>query len=115
MTKRSILLLCGCLLPLLTSGCRSTADEINANIDRGNPIVQAIAKYRQDHGEFPQQLDMLIPIYLPEIPQTTRGESFEYKLDRLQGYYLCFDVFTKRNFGCCYNKRLDFWDCGFGD
>lgn len=115
MNPRNTLLACCCLVVLFIVACTSTRDEITANQGRGDVIIQAIAKYVHDHGRLPERLAVLAPVYLQEIPQTTRGDNFAYRQDDLQGYYLCFDVSTTRNLGCCYNQRLDFWDCGFGD
>lgn len=113
--SKIVISLCGFLV-LCATACTSMSaqEEINKNIERGNPIVRAIDKYKQDHGDLPKELPILVPAYLPGLPRTIRDQDFVYKLDELEGYYLCFDVPTKRNFGCCYNARLAFWDCGFG-
>ncbi len=105
--------LCGFLI-LCAVACRSAQEEINLNIERGNPIVGAIDKYKQDHRELPKELQALLPTYLPSLPKTIREQDFAYKLDELEGYYLCFDVPASTKSGCCYNARLAFWDCGFG-
>ena len=115
MSMRNALLACCCLLILVAVACTSTAEEIATNRERGSAIVQAITKYVQDRGQLPEKLEVLVPSYLSKIPKTTRESDFAYRMDDLQGYYLCFDVPTKRNLGCCYNHGLDFWDCGFGD
>lgn len=115
MVIRNIPLACTWFCILLSLSCTSSADEIKASQERGSGIVQAIERYELDHGHLPEQLAALTPEYLAIVPKSADDKDFIYKPDRLDGYYLCFDVSSKRNLGCCYNDRLRFWDCGFGD
>jgi len=63
-----------CLLILAATACKSNqiseADEIKANQERAQPILQAIGAYEKDHGQWPESLDLLTPTYLAEIPKT---------------------------------------------
>jgi hypothetical protein len=77
-------------------------------------LVLALSEYEQDHGRFPERLEALVPTYISNIPQTTTGQSFEYTIDDLQGYYLCFYVTRSTDWGCCFNQRLEMWDCAYG-
>jgi hypothetical protein len=106
------LILLGCLLVLSLSSCLSKDDEIKVNQERGNKIVQAINDYQREQGQFPKQLDLLVPNYLSEIPKTISGYDFEYGLDDLDGYYLGFDI--QRGNGCGYAPRFQVWDCTGG-
>jgi len=90
------------------------AGVINRNIERGNVIVGAINHYQEDHGSLPEQLDILVPDYLPEIPRTITGGSYEFILSSIDIYMLCFDV-PGANPGCCYLRRHEAWDCSYGD
>ena len=93
------------------------AEAKEANRERGVEIVEALDRYKQDNGRFPEELGVLVPTYLVEVPETTRGESFDYEPDELEGYYLCFYLNRRKTIGCCYNDRLEFWDCfrNYGD
>ena len=50
----------------------------------GDRVVQALARYRDDKGEYPDRLDRLIPGYLEEIPYTgmIAYPEFSYRKDR---------------------------------
>jgi hypothetical protein len=88
--------------------------EIRSNTEVANSIVNAIDHFELDEGQLPLQLEALVPDYLTSIPKTTDGGTFGYAVDSLDGYYLCFDVVSLPNLGCCYNDRLQLWDCSFG-
>lgn len=50
----------------------------------GDRLVQALAQYRDDKGEYPDSLDRIIPGYLEEIPYTgmIAYPGFFYRKDR---------------------------------
>lgn len=37
-------------------------------IERGTAIIQALDSFRTDYGEYPTELEQLVPRYLPEVP-----------------------------------------------
>jgi hypothetical protein len=113
MRAKKELLRATCFLVLVTSACMSTADINTTNQERAGPIIQAISSYEQDHRQLPEQLSVLVPTYLPELPLTTAEQDFTYILHHLDGYYLCFS-FRHSNAGCCYYHRLELWDCTRG-
>jgi hypothetical protein len=39
----------------------------------GNEVVRALRAYYSDHDAFPDDLDALVPTYLPSIPKPTAG------------------------------------------
>ena len=57
---------------------------VRPGIQIGDRLVQAIAQYRNDKGEYPDSLDRLIPGYLEEIPYTgmIAYPEFSYLKDR---------------------------------
>lgn len=114
-TARAVLVTLCCLI-LLTSSCSRMieADVINGNIERGNTVVEAIKHYQEDHGSLPEQLDILLPDYLSEIPKTITGGSYTFTLSYIDIYMLCFDV-PGAHPGCCYLHRHEAWDCSYGD
>jgi hypothetical protein len=50
----------------------------------GDRLVQALVRYRNDYGEYPDSLNRLIPGYLEEIPYTgmIAYPEFSYRKDR---------------------------------
>lgn len=36
--------------------------------ERGVPVVDAVLRFRSDNGQYPEQLDELVPGYLPAVP-----------------------------------------------
>ncbi len=117
--KNIVLLWCCLIAAFLTSCVNADASEENkVNQVRAATIIAAIDKYSQDHLQLPDRLDLLTPLYISELPKTTRGIDFSYRLDSLEGYYLCFGEGSKRSakdFGCCFYHRLNLWDCTPGD
>jgi hypothetical protein len=116
--KKFYLLMSCWILVLCLSACstnRTTNEIITANQERASEIISALARYQQAHGQFPDQLDLLVPTYLAQIPITISGQNFEYQPNALEGYYLLFLVDSDESLACGYNKRLEGWDCSRGD
>lgn len=102
---------CTCGTSYIEARDQRAADEIRAAKEQAEPILVAIDRYDDEHGHLPQQMESLLPTYLPAIPKTVAGQEFRYELHHIDGYYLCFDVVSKPSVGCCYYHRLEFWDC----
>lgn len=49
---------------------------------RGVAVIEALNRYRQDHGAYPTTLEALRPQYLESIPQPTAGEG-RWRYDRM--------------------------------
>jgi hypothetical protein len=66
----------------------------------GDRIVQSLAQYRDDNGDFPDQLDQLCPDYLAEIPYTgmISYPNFTYDKLKLGDYELRIDCSWGFNF-----------------
>lgn len=88
-----------------------------ANQDQALQVIQAIQQYENVNHCFPTSLEGLTPDYLSALPTTINDQPFEYLLDDIEGYKLCFYVNGSESRGCCYLYRLDGWDCffDFGD
>jgi hypothetical protein len=52
-------------------------------IEAYDPVVDAVERYREDHGAYPASLSVLVPSYLPETPSiyVRGGESLHYAPD----------------------------------
>ncbi len=50
--------------------------------DRSRPLIAAIALFEKDHGRPPAKLELLVPKYINEIPNTGMGAypKYEYKV-----------------------------------
>ncbi len=118
MKRKPRAVLACCLLVVAVLACEgshiSVEDEIRANEKTARPILQAIEAYKTGHGRLPEAITQLAPEYLSEVPSTVGGGTFEYKLDEVDGYYLCFRLAARRDRGCCYIPRWALWDCSPG-
>jgi hypothetical protein len=50
-----------------------SSSKKSESIQLGNKIIKALRSYRSDHGCFPDNLEALVPAYLPTIPNPTAG------------------------------------------
>jgi hypothetical protein len=99
---------------------RSPLDqEIKTGMERGNRIIQAIEAYHSAKGEYPPTLDVLFPTYLSDIPMTSTGQVYFYRLfdgssplaDEV--YWISFRAINQDHVACTYFRRLDTWDCDY--
>lgn len=54
-------------------GCSNEKSLMTATTVSGNTIVEALEKFHNDHGRYPDALTELVPNYLPEIPPPVWG------------------------------------------
>jgi hypothetical protein len=113
---------CG-MVALGLVGCKDPAVESYAEVQiteqQARPVISAIHRYQQDHNQWPKQLDTLVPTYLPSIPKAAKDISFSYRTNDVDGYLLCYPYRSvsrdsQKPGPCCYDRRLDFWDCSPG-
>ncbi len=116
--------LLGIFLCLLLAACDGTNARIDEKADKetARALINAINQYRENRGQFPTSLDLLVPEYLSALPQTTRKKDYTYRAfhdsDRGDDYELCFaDENERQDYGCCYMyffdnpPNYDGWDC----
>ncbi|MBM3190705.1 MAG: hypothetical protein FJZ90_18550 [Chloroflexi bacterium] len=53
--------------------------------DRSRPLVEAIERYAEEHGQPPPDLQALVPEFLDRVPQTGLWDCPEYGYQRLAG------------------------------
>jgi hypothetical protein len=72
---RKISLVCASALVIALSGCGQdwTAAKIAESQRRGNEIVAALERFRANRGEFPKELEELVPDYVAEIIKPVAG------------------------------------------
>lgn len=80
-----IVVLLICMVPVaLAAFLPNNQDERDRFLAEGEgrwkstSIIRALAWYHADHGEYPEQLEMLVPAYLDEIPDTERLGGWNY-------------------------------------
>ena len=120
-TKSKLILTC-CFIIFIVSACQSKEEMvqkrvefIRINEERGSKIVQALNEYEQDHGTVPEQLEELVPTYLPEVPRTSNEEDFIYKMVKVSKsirFSLYFRV--EGTLSCGYNDPFKMWECSPG-
>ena len=94
-------------------GCCSPYECSAAVEGRSNyaPVIDALASYRNDHGNYPETLEELIPAYASEIPTTSSVDSTGLEYFRMKDSYL----FSFRYYGpgtnrCEYSPESE-WVC----
>ena len=101
------------LIVLMLSLCACTARNTEseqrraANMRSGDTIVSAIKNYQKVTGKLPQDLEVLRPDYLSDIPRTKLDTAFELYISEAHGFLLCF--FDGQL--CCYLGNPDLWEC----
>ena len=74
----------------------SDAQSVDATIERGDEIVQAITSYQNLHGRYPRRLDDLVPQHIASIQPPLAGDSaWLYGLHSVRGR-----VHFHLSFGC---------------
>jgi hypothetical protein len=97
----------------------SLDQEIKTGIERGNRIVQAIEVYHTAKGEYPPSLNELMPVYLNDLPITSTGQAYFYRLFDTGSplasdvYWVSFRAINQDHVACTYFRMLDYWDCNY--
>lgn len=74
-------------------------------------VVEAVEKYYDDHGAYPDSITDLIPGYIAQLPYTFDGHEIWYKPSETQIYRVGFDP-SERKY-CVYLKKNNYLECGF--
>jgi hypothetical protein len=92
----------GCCGP---SECRPAKE----GFARYAPVIQALERYRQEHGAYPPALADLVPAYLPRIDEP---ESADLRYDRRDaGFDLGFTYYGPGVNNCWYESTRKSWSC----
>ena len=103
----------------ISTPASSLEQEINTGIERGNHIVQAIEVYHTAKGSYPSTLNDLSPTYLNDIPMTSTGQAYFYRLFDVSSplasnvYWVSFRAINQDHVSCTYFRNLDYWDCNY--
>jgi hypothetical protein len=89
----------------------TTLDRVKPKcIILGNKIVSALEVYHVDKGEYPDELEKLVPDYINEIPVLPVGNrKWQYRGGK-DNFHLLFSNNPKSNYpNCSYVSSLDEW------
>jgi hypothetical protein len=76
----------------------------------GDKIVFALKAYYKDNGEYPDELEQLIPDYLDEIPELPVGTKKWQYTGKKDLFFLLFSGNRVSNYpNCTYVSELDQW------
>jgi len=73
------------------------------------PVIIALNKYHETHGDYPIALETLIPDYLGQVPKEVNGYPIEYTKTE-SGYSLQFSYEGPGMNYCTYTPEKQ-WDC----
>jgi hypothetical protein len=97
----------------------SLAQEIHTGIERGNRIIMAIEAYHKAKGTYPPTLNELSPAFLSDLPITSTGQAYFYRLFDGSSplasdvYWVSFRAINQDHVACTYFRMLDYWDCNY--
>jgi hypothetical protein len=103
----------------ISTPASSLEQEINTGIERGNHIIQAIEAYHTAKGSYPPTLNELSPTYLKDIPMTSTGQAYFYRLFDASSpltsnvYWVSFRAINQDHVSCIYFRAFDYWDCNY--
>jgi hypothetical protein len=88
-----------------------------AGTEHGFLLIAALESFNRDQGYYPDSLDLLIPVYLNEIPSPPQGHAYSYRLFEVghplerEIYWLAFRLRVAPGTICTYYRRLELWNC----
>jgi hypothetical protein len=112
-TNLDMLKLVYCLVPLVLAGCCAPMEcrPAREGFVSYQPVIDVLAKYRDEKGAFPLSLESLTPNYLAKIPAPVRNsDGLKYTSDGAT-YELKFSYGGPGNNICTYRSMQDRWDC----
>jgi len=66
-----------CVLPIITL-FRLDGPSAQQGQQHAAPLMDALERYRQDKGEYPERVDILVPTYLAAVPQAGWRYPYTY-------------------------------------
>ncbi len=81
--------------------------------DQAIDLLIALEQYKTDTGKYPSNLELLVPAYLPHIPQPAPRWRYEYKLQAgNEEFFISFDVGRNMDGDYCeYDSKIRLWMC----
>ena len=111
----SKLLLFSLLFILFLSSCSSVEEPpgVGEKAEQGyavcNPIVDALERYHNDKGAYPETLNELTPEYLATVPQEVNNYPIRY--DPVEGSFMLAFEYAGPGINVCIYSPEDEWKC----
>lgn len=61
------------------------ADGMKRMVPEGDTIVRALEDYHRQYGDYPRELDQLVPRFLDEVPREPFSYDYFYRLEKSYG------------------------------
>ena len=88
------------------------AASLEQGRENASELLLALEKYRQDKGEYPQEMGALVPDYLSDIPRSAPRYEYSYKAcANGSGYILYFRLTGANDEWCGYSTGTEEWKC----
>ncbi len=81
--------------------------------ERADKLLIALEQYKHDTGNYPSDLDLLVPTYLPTIPRPAWRWSYEYERQS-DGEKFVISFMVGKNIDgdyCEYSSLAQTWQC----
>ncbi len=108
--KSICVIACVVCMSLVSCGYDPSYDPRKAPISNAKIIIQALDAYRNSTGEYPVELDQLIPDYLESIPDPQWGTN-EWEYNRANWDLYSIEIRRSENWyeGYYYDSSTDSW------
>ena len=108
-----ICLLLGCCWALLFSVYGINGPSAQQGQENATGLIMALEQYKTEVGSYPSSLELLVPTYLPDIPQPAQGWQYQYQsLESGKEFMLSFTIGKSLDGDYCeYTSITKHWQC----
>ena len=108
-----ICFLVGCCWTLLFPIYGINGPTARQGQEKAVSLLMALEQYKTDTGQYPSSLELLIPTYLPTIPQPASGWQYQYQsLESGEEFILSFAIGKSMDGDYCeYTSITKHWQC----
>ncbi len=106
-------LLIGCCWALLFPIYGINGSTAGQGQERAVELIAALEEYKTDMGEFPSSLELIMPGYLPNVPQPAPGWQYQHEV-QANGEELRLSFMLGRSLDgdhCEYTSITKHWQC----
>lgn len=103
----------GGFLALLAQFYRIDGPGVQAGQEQAGELLIALRQYKNDTGQYPFDLNQLVPTYLSALPRPAWRSSYEYELQADgKEFTLSFEVGRNMDGDYCkYYSQTQVWQC----
>ncbi len=106
------------LIALVSGACRVFTPDLppgeGEKAERGyvacQPIIEALEAYHDANGQYPRNLEELVPAFIPAYPREVNDEPIQYEMTAQNNYKLSFSYIGPGLNHCTYTPHDD-WRC----